>query len=285
MKKLVSKKLMKTQWFPRPHDFKHNWAHSVESGADTTRGTIYPLCMYDEGLGTPSAYEANPEHASFVESNGPNIFPKSRVDNIFCQGTFSLTKGTLETDKLTALTFATMEIYTSFEEDLLAKDELSGLTTKAILELQSETTDRQCFPLWSGVDLAILDPGFNILNTDVPGLTVTQAIEGVAFSIDDYYDALHYYTNAGKIKTLQSGLRWHTLTRQRPFKKINFKLKSKTKASNPYNFYGIMVYLPDIAGIEQFGTAADSTALLSHLEVAFKTRYNEWNQDFNMKFV
>ena len=46
-----------------------------------------------------------------------------------------------------------MPITTSFLEDISAKDELSTLTVGQILEMQTESTDRQAYPLWNNVNM------------------------------------------------------------------------------------------------------------------------------------
>ncbi len=54
----------KVKMYPRPHDEGHSWTMGLEGTPDST---IYPFLLYDEGLGAPSAYNANPEHASFFQ--------------------------------------------------------------------------------------------------------------------------------------------------------------------------------------------------------------------------
>ncbi len=162
--------LMKTKWYARPHNMTINWGHGLETGA-ANEATIIPITMYDEGLGSPTAYEANPEHASFVEAGEPNCFPESRINLIQAQLTVMMSKAALETDKLHNLTFGYMPIFTTFD-DQIANDEVSGLNIGEILELQTESTDRQAFPLFNAVDmLAGVKAAVDTLATNVPGLT------------------------------------------------------------------------------------------------------------------
>ncbi len=162
--------LMKTKWYARPHNMNINWGHGMETGV-TNEATIIPITMYDEGLGSPTAYEANPEHASFVEAAEPNCFPESRINIITAKLTVMMTKAALETDKLPAIKFAYMPIFTTFD-DQIANDEVSGLDIGEILELQTESTDRQAFPLFNAVDmLAGTQAAVSTLATNVPGLT------------------------------------------------------------------------------------------------------------------
>ncbi len=277
-------RLMKQVWYARPHNFNTTWAHGLETGA-VNRGTIYPLVMYDEGLGTPSDYEANPEHASFVEAGEPNCYPESRIDNVLMTLRFSLTKAALETDKLHVVKAAFMMIHTAFLEDLTANDELSGLDIGEILELQSETTDRQTFPLWNTVDMPdSFGTAAAELPANVPGLTTGQSLEAVAFVDTVYYDALNYYTNNGKLKKVSSGLKWFTLTKDRPYREFKLFIHPKNKFMNPYSFMGCLIHVPPVDSFFQVPVAGDTTNV-NHIRVDMRTRFLEWNGQFNMKRV
>ncbi len=275
---------MKTTWYARPHNMNHSWAHSLES-ATVNNTTIYPLLMYDEGLGTPSAYEANPENTAFIEAGERNCYPESRIDNVFMNIRFSLTKLALETDKLHMVRMAFMMIHTAFIEDLTANDELSGLDISEILELDSETTDRQAYPLWNDVDMAdAFGTTAANLPTNVPSLDTNQSIEAVAFSAAVYYDAINYYTNAAKLKKVASGMKWFTLTKDRPYREFKLFIHSKNKFMNPYSFMGVMCYLAEGNTKDQIPIDADTTAV-NHVRVDATTRFYEWNGQFNMKRV
>ncbi len=275
---------MKTLWYARPHNKRNTWAHGLET-AVANRTTIYPIVMYDEGLGTPSAYEANPEHASFVEAAEPNCFPNSRVDNAFIKLRVSLTKAALETDKLHMIRGAFMMIHTAFKEDLTANDELSGLDISEILELDSEATDRQAYPLWNDIDMPdMIGTAVADLPANVPGLDTGQSIEGVAFDENVYYNALNYFTNSGKLKKVASGLKWFVLTKDRPFKEFKIFVHSKTKFMNPYSFLGCLIHFPQADSVEQIPVAADTTNV-NHIRVDFAYRYYEWHGDFNFQRV
>ncbi len=277
-------RLMKQLWYARPHNKRNTWAHGLET-AVANRATIYPLIMYDEGLGSPTDYEANPEHASFVEAAEPNCYPGSRVDNAFITLRVSLTKAALETDKLHMVRGAFMMIHTAFKEDLTANDELSGLDIGEILELDSEATDRQTYPLWNDIDMPdMMGTSFALLPANVPSLVTDQSIEGVAFSENIYYNALNYFTNAGKLKKVASGLKWFVLTKDRPYKEFKIFVHSKNKFMNPYSFMGCLVYFPPVDSVEQIPVAGDTTNV-NHIRVDMKYRYYEWNGNFNFMRV
>ncbi len=163
-------RLMRTKWYPRPHNMETNWGYGLETGVANT-DTIIPITMYDEGLGAPSAYEANPEHASFVEAAEANCYPESKINLVLAQLTLSLSKGALETDKIHNVRYYYQPIFTTFD-DITALDEISTFDIGEILELQREGTDRQCYPLFNAVDMvAGVTAAVTVMPTNLPGLT------------------------------------------------------------------------------------------------------------------
>ncbi len=278
---MVRTKLMKQKWFPRPHSIAHSYSHGLET-AVVNQATIMPISHYDEGLGAPSAYDANPEHASFVSASSSNTFPKSRIDNIFCQLIFSLTKGALVTDKLHAVRCAFMPIMVSTLQDLQAIDELSSLETQDVLEMTSESSDRQSHALYNDVKMVEKYSGSATLNSAEPGLTTTQVLEGVAFAEFQYYNMAQFMTNAGKLRSMNGGLKWFILTDKNPVKTFNIRIRPKTKRQLPYSSFSVLTYVPSASTINQLPVVADTTNI-PHVDVNFTARYLEWNQGYNME--
>ncbi len=272
--------LMKTKWFPRIHNFKFAWGHSIEGTMDFT---IFPICHYDEGLGAPSAVKTNPFHASFAETSESNCFPNSRVNSIFAKLMLSLTKGAIETDKIHALRYCYMPIFSAFD-DMLAKDEGSGSEVQDVLQMTRETTDRQTYPLYDTAKMSQLFGSAGTLGANEPGLTTTQVIESVNFNLENFYDLMHYKTNAGKMKTVIGGLRWGTLTKNHSFATHNIHFRSKAKRMNPYTFFGVLVGTPNVGTHDQYLLAADTTPI-DHVRVALQGRYDEWHQEFGFEEV
>lgn len=272
------KRLLKSDNYPRPHNDQLLVGHGLEA-ANTT---IYPISFYDEGKGAASSYNANPEHASFAETEEPNCYPESKLDTMKIQVELNLTKAFLDTDGLKQIRVGVMGIATNFLEDLTAKDELSGLEVEDVLELQHETTDRQTYPLWSGTDMKVVNTGQNTLPAAVPGLTTDQQIETVAFSVENYYDMIQYGTIAGKLKKCTTGLKWIVLTKDRIHRTIKFSIPYNAKRVNPYQFFGIMVTVPNSGNRNQIHIATESSNV-EHVRVRFTSRYQEWNKQFNME--
>jgi len=276
-------RLVKLKIYPRPHETFLNLALSAES-ATVNYKTIIPHLMHDEGLGAPDAYKANPEHASFALYKGPNVYPDSRIDKLFAQIKFSLTKGALETDKIHAMMVGFMPIRMSFLSNYTAKDEKSTNAVEDILKLQTESTDRQGYPLFNGVNMVAKFGTSNLVGADVPGLSVDAQIEGVAFGITEFYRSIRYYTTAGIMKSSVRGLKWLMLTRQKPVQTIRIKIDSKVKRSNEYTFFGTLVVLPQVGTTEQIPVAGDTTAI-PHVNVDYVDNFNEWHQGFDMEKV
>ncbi len=280
---LKDSRMVKTKIYSRPHEMDHAWFHGLEP-AVTNGATIYPLCLYDEGLGTPSDYEAHRENAAFVSVGMPNCFPESRVDFIISRLTLSLTKAAITTDAIPAVNVQFMPIFTSFIEDYTAIDELSTMEIQDVLELTTESTDNQGFPLYNDVKVIEKFANSALLDAAMPGLTSTQVLEGVAWQPGLYYDMLHFQTNSNKLKVCQGGLKSVTLTPNKPVASFKIRLRNKTKRMNKFTFFGILVSVPGVGSRNQYAVAAD-TANLNHVAVNMVTRYNEWNPEFNMKKV
>ncbi len=281
---MVSKfRMTKNRVYPRPHLQNVIWGHGLETGV-VNQFTIFPIIMHDEGLGDPTAYEANPENAAFAVSEEPNCYPDSKIDSVFMQLEFNLTKAALETDKISALKICYMPIFMNFKDDYIAIDELSTLEIQDVLELQTESADRQGYPLFNGVDMPVPVVGSNLLAANVPGLTATQAIEGVAFSTGQYYKMLQYMTNAGKLRSVQGGLKWISLSKRFPTARIRIKQRKSTKAMNEFAMLAVLVGMPSVDDVHQFPTAGETTNV-THVKVRGVYTYNEWGEFFNMRKV
>ncbi len=272
----------KTEHYPQPHDMALSFAFELDDA--TIDSTIIPILFYDEGLGSPDAQETHPENAAFAVTSQPNVFVNSRIDKINAQLKISLTSKAID-DNIPAIRIAFMVIKMSFKENYIAIDELSSSEVQDILTLQTESTDRQGFPLFAGPKIAEKFTNSSLMHANVPGLTTNQKIEGTAFVASDYYNAIHYKTIAGKLKNSTRGLKWLTLTQNRPIANIKIHIDSKVKRANEYTFYGLLVYCPVVNTTEQIPVTADITAATNYVFCDFYARWNEWNQRFNSKML
>lgn len=269
-------RMTKNKEYPLPHDLSSQFQVNIDATAFTTH---FPIMNYDEAI-IPSAIITNPENASFVEIDDPNIAEGSKVFNIQATMRVSLTKHFATTDNLTAIRFAFMTHHGAFE-DFDANDELSSATVGDILELTKETTDRQTFPIWDGAgqDTTTKFTGSNVLGSNQQGLLTPFTHETTTFDPDLYYDAINHFTNAKMIQKVSDGLRWITLTRDNPTRLFKFRITSNVKASNPFSYFGLMLHVPNAGTKYQLPTAGDTTSV-NHLMVEMRARYLEWNSGF-----
>lgn len=266
--------------YPLPHNIKLKWTFSLEPTV-VNNATNFPIIIQDEAK-LPASVFTNPEHSSFAETSNPNCSPMSEVNSIFMSLRFTLTKGFLTTDASHALRFAFMPIHLAFKEDYIAIDELTSVETQDVLEMTTESTDRQGYGLYNNIKVAEPFSNSSLLGADVPGLDTSQKLESIAFDPELFYDALNYYTIAGKLKTIQDGLRWITLTKQNPSRNILIKQKRDTKRMNPYTYNGVIIYVPGVDTLDQIVMGgADTTADLPHIVVNASMRYLEWNNKFH----
>lgn len=270
-------RLKREKQYPQPHDLDCHWNCNIDSGIGTT---ILPAIHHDEAM-LASAKYTHPEHANFAEVDDSNCCAESKVFRANTYIRVSMTPACIGTDNLQAVRFGVMQIGGAFE-DFDAKDELTSATVGSVLELTKETTDRQTYPIYTGTDVNAKYTGSNDVGTDGMdfALTTDSKLEMVAFDVDLFYDALNYYTISEKLKKVQSGLRWFTLTQDNPTRVIKFRQTSKTKAINPYTFLGHLLVFPTSGTKYQIPSASD-TSSINHLTVSVRTRYLEWNDNFN----
>ncbi len=219
----------------------------------------------------------------------PNCYPDSEIRNLHVVVDIFATADASAI--LPSLLFEYALISCAFPEDLDAKDEKSGLTVKAILELQSETTDRQCYPLYTGDNLL----SGSTLHAEVPGLTAGQTIEAVNWETDVVLDQMRY----GRVKGLLKKLLPIGIRRKRvQFKdkvgghaRISFNfVPSNSKFINPYTFLGLMIKVPQVSAVnsaiqrdqDQMALITETTVDTDVLWFVWSVRFNERNPDFHM---
>ncbi len=278
-------KLMKQQWWPQPHRIRGSFSFEFDDA--TLDSTIVTIANYDEGLGTPSARETHPENAAFVVTDDDcSCFVNSTINVVNAEFRFGLTSAFLD-HNLTALRFATMPIHMAFLDDYTAIDELTSLETQDILHMQTESTDRQGGPLYVATkDLPSKVAGLELQGGNQAFLDTDQGIEAVAFNHIVYYNGLQFLTIKNKLKSIQGGLQWHTLTKNRPFLTYKLRIRPNVKRMNPFTYFGLMIHAIAATGSDQPNTLTrDLTAATVYMDCDYDIRYNEWNQDFNFKKV
>ncbi len=276
--------LMKSTWYPQPHQITGGVAMELDD--ETINTTIVPIAFYDEGLGTPTAKETNPRNAAFAVINDEaNCFVDSRINNIIAEFRISITSAVLD-HNIPAIRFAMMPIFMAFKENYTAIDELSSLEIQDVLELQTESTDRQGGPLFvATTDLPEKFATHADMGVNTPFLNVDQNLEGVAFSPFTYYDMLHFMTNGSLLAKSSGGLRWDIISPNRPYIRKRYQISPKVKRMNEFAFYGILVHFPIAGTGDQLVALGEITAATKYVHVDWSIRYNEWNEDFNSRML
>ncbi len=280
----VQKKLMKTTWYPQPHLIKGNCGFELDD--NTLDSTIIPFCFYDEGLGAPTANETNPRNAAFaIVADQANCFVGSRINSILAEFRFSLSSFAID-QNIPSIRFCTMPIYMAFIEDYTAINELGAVEIQDVLEMQTESTDRQGGPLYvAATDLPTKQSGLELLGANTPFLDTDVGIEAVAFAPTDYYNTLHFMTNGAKLAKVSGGLSWDTISSQRPYVRKRFNMVPKVKRMNEFTYAGLLVMFPIGGNTDQnfaIGEIAGSQILVN---CDWTIRYNEWNEDFNHRML
>jgi hypothetical protein len=274
----------KVPLYSRPHAWDVAWTLSLRSGTGKY-STMIPNHFYDEGLGSPSNYNANRDHASFAVAAEPNMYPESKVRNQKDYLRIGMTKTALHSDNIDMMRVGVMVISTAFKEPVDAEDVVTATQVKDVLELQYETTHKQLYPLYNGTDVPNKWTDSAHLPANVPGLTGDTGLEYVDFVIDTYYNMLHYASNRQMMMSISSGLKWYTLTRDKPFRNIPIHNKSRSKAMNEYSGEITLVTLPQAGTKHQYPVITDTTADAAHLDCQFFSRKDEWNPFFDMERV
>ena len=271
--------LLRLETFPRPHDEILKFNLSLFTAAK--RATSYQILRYDEGQGSPGDYESNPENAQFAEFKGAGCYPKSHVENIFFKLKFTLTKHAWNTDGIRNITVGILPWRIAFLRNYTAIDELSQVEIQDAIELQTESTDRQGYPIYNGTDL---DGDDLDVSTDQPGMTTNSNIEGVTFDAQQYFDNHHYLMTGPLLKTIAPKVFWRQVSLDHP---AHFGLSGRVfpsvKHMNEYAACGVIIFLPGPASpLQSCENSQVSTG--SHLTVGLTSRFNESNVDFNHKF-
>ncbi len=276
---MAIKKLMKTTWFPQPHQMKRGFSFELDD--ETLNSTIFPFCFYDEALGDPKLQETNPRNAAFVTTaNQANCFVDSKIESIFAEFRFSLSTFAAD-DNIQSVRFATMPIWMSFKENYTAIDELSQLEIQDVLELQTEDTDRQGGPLYvAATDLLETFSGSATMATTTPFLDTDTGLEAVAFATNDYYNMLQRMTNGKLLAASTGGLSWDTLTPNRTSITKRYHISPKVKRMNEFTYGGLLIHFPIAGTIDQNMTVAEVTVAKAMVHVSAIVRYLEWNEAF-----
>ncbi len=277
----------KMTWnYPLPHDYTFGFGLDIDDAAVTKHSTTMPYVLQDNAIIDYETIKTNPDNADFaVKANGQvalgSYVPRCTVS----WRAFTPSIGGAEID---ILSFHYLPIHTSMLNRLDAFDITTGEDIEDILELTHETTDEQCYPLYNNVKL-YEGHGVNDLPAELDvSMTSDTQNEGIAFDMEKYFDALHYYTNKEMLRTVTGRMQNYSLSKisgASPLKArmIHFydnRMPSICKYAQPYMLYAGLFHAPQVSTHNQNEIAGDTTAI-EHLTVLGRVRFNEYNPDFN----
>ncbi len=274
-----------TWQYPRIHNFEFGFGLSAEDA--TKASTMVNYLMQNNAIVDYENIKTNPENADFAVVAYPDVCAGSYVPKIHVGYQMYILPSDTE---LVHLRVDTMGIHTSMLNRLDAFDKKTGNDTETILELEHETTDEKCYPIYNGTklfesggiyDMAPLSGYASI------GLTTDGQPEGVAFDKEMFFDAMHYYTNKEMLKQMTDRMRSHILSeplvphgRSIVSKSITMNTPPLCKFANPYDYCGELFHVPQVGSRTQYHLAGETTAI-EHLQVKGFVRFYEYNPDYN----
>ncbi len=271
---------------PLPHDYTFAFGIDADDTAATKNSTIVPFAMQDNAIVDYETIKTNKENDDFAIVAKPHCAAGSYVPR--CLVTWKAFIPDLGGVEVNLMNVKYLPIHTAMLNRLDAFDKKTTEDIETILELTHETTDEQCYPLYNNVKLY---QGHQVL--DLPAdmdvaMTADTQIEGVAFDMEKFFDALHYYSNKEMLKTVTDRMMSFNLTRivgggplkSKVFSYIRKDMPSICKFMQPYTFYGGLFHIPQVSTVNQYHIAADTSAI-EHLTILGRVRFNEFNPDFN----
>ncbi len=270
---------------PLVHDFPFSFGLDCDDAAITKHATHIPYVMQDNAIVDYETIKTNPQNEDFAVVAKPNCAAGSYVPR--CMVTWKAFVPVLGSAEVDLVSFRYLPIHTAMLNRLDAFDKKTGFDVESLLELTHETTDEQCYGLYDNTKL-YEGHGVQDLPADVPGLDTTQQCESVAFNLEAYFDALHYFTNKEMLRTVTDRMRNYNITRitadvpvrDKVARFIDKRMPSICKFMQPYSYYGGLFSTAKVSTPNQYMIAGDVTAI-EHISIIGRVRFNEYNPDFN----
>jgi len=281
-----------TWQFPLWHDFRFSFGLGMDAADNAKSSTIVPYLFQDNAIVDYETIKTNPENADFVTATKPNIAAGSYVPKIMVE--WKAVLGGVQPIVPDFAKFYTMRIHTAMLNRLDAFDKKTTDDIEEIIGLTHEITDEQAYPLWNTSDLYSGKGADNILHADVPGLTTTQAIEGVTWGgLEMFFDARKYYTNRQMLDQCTDRMMVHPVKKftststgfipgaSSVVKSYSNHMVPMCKFAHPYTFCGELFHIPLEGSFEQYVNGGQALTALEHLTVSGRVVFKEFNPDFN----
>ncbi len=273
---------------PLPHEFFYKYDFDFSDGTKDACVQTYARTTTDAVA--PSGINVNKRHASYAVDAGPVICAGSLIQFMTIAKTFVFTKRAHVTDTLPNIKMFSFKIAGCWEDTWSPVDEKTSTDIGNIIEVTSAVGKEDVVPRVSGVDLVGADnqPLSNVTMTEVGttdyNLTTNSIQESVAFDLETYFDALHYYTNGGKLKTIVGRLKqWNMNQNHRVHNDFQKGFIPRVcQSGQPHLFYGEMIHAPSYNGTEYQAHSQEHAATAGgHITTLTHIRFNEWNEEFN----
>ncbi len=277
--------------YPRIQNFDFGFGLDAFDGAATKNSTMVTWLMQNNSIVDYELIKTNPENEDFAVVNYPDTCAGSYIPQIQVHWQAMLRPADTE---IVHLRFDTLPIHTSMLNRLDAFDKKTGFDIETILELEHVVGDENAYPIFNGVKLyesggvpPALDTTFKDGFADV-GLGTDLQPEGIAFDKEQFFDAMHYFTNKQMLKTVTSRMRTHIVSEPLvPHGRSivtgggNMQTPSLCKFQHPYTYCGEIFSVPQQGSKSQYHLTADVLTAVEHLTVRGFVRFNEFNPDFN----
>lgn len=271
--------------FPRIHNFEIGFGLSAEDVLK--QSTIVTYFFQNNSIVDYETIKTNPENADFATVTYPDCCAGSYIPKVQVIWTAVIPPSDTE---LVHLLFDTLMINTSMLNRLDAFDKKTGFDIETILELEHEIGDEICYPIFNGTKLfesgGTFDTTFKDGFADV-GLGTDLQPEGVAFDKEQFFDAMHYFTNKEMLKSVTGKMRSHTLSeplvphgKSMVVSSRTFEVAPLCKFQHPYTYCGELFSVPQVGSRSQYHLAGETTAI-EHLMIKGFVRFFEFNPDFN----
>ncbi len=275
----------------RDKPLAHKFAYKFGLGVNVVNATSAMMTFLRTSKNSvdPKTIEVNNRNTSFAKDAGPLICFDSIVQMISISLAVTMTKACIVTDKLEAVKVYHQNIHGAFEDAWTPADEISTTTIADILNVTSDTVNEDVTPEFQGTTLPAEEdhPLSTVTAAEVFGdynLTTNAQMENTEkFDIDEYFDALQFYTNGGKLKSLTGPLQSFVLTRNHTIQRI-FQQKFTPKSvrfGNPHMFFAKRITTPVYNSVQQLTSNADAPTAIAEVMVTCNVRFNEWNPDFD----
>ncbi len=273
---------------PLPHVFRYDVELSLLSTEE--QATMFMYMGTSKLTADPKTIEVNPRNALFAQETGPLICYDSMVQMATIITTFSMTSHMKVTDQLDIVKIYHQNIHGAFEDSWTPTDDKTGTKVAHILDVWEDATNEDVIPLYNNVDLVTEEdfPVSTVNDTQTfshLSLTTDLKMEGINTDIPEWFDALQFYTIAGKLKTLAGPMRTLVLTKNRPTVTIVERkfIPKNVQYGNPFLYFGKRIKMPATTEFEQILSRNDipTSTTKGHVNVTSLIRYNEWNPDFD----